>query len=226
MNEPLNAQPGDRLTLPRSSATPWWAWALGAVVAALPVYTLYRINELGAQLTLAERDRQSLNEERTRLETSLTAARKQVDELKSVQSAYEAETKKSREDAKAASSQIQQFQERVRTLETDLVKTRADFDQAQGAARGEVDAAKRDAAGLATAKADAENRAAAAEQQRATLAERVTDLRRQLDAANASLEAASKELQRLRGGAGASAMPPAGNAAPDELNPTVPGTGR
>jgi chromosome segregation ATPase len=221
MNEPLNARPGDRLTLPRPSTTPWWAWALGAVVAAVPVYTLYRINELGTQLTLAERDRQSLSEERSRLEASLSAARKQVDELKSVQSTYEAETKKSREDAKAASSQIMQFQERVRTLEADLGKARADLELAQNASRGELDAAKRDAAGLATAKSDAEARAAAVEQERAKLAERATDLKRQLDAANAGLEAANaglevanKELQRLKSAAGGfTASPPASSPA-------------
>ncbi len=180
---------------------PRWSLVLLALMAAATAFAGYRMSEATGQLTATERERVSLMQEKSRLDTALAAARKQVDELKSGHAAAEAEIKKSREDAKAASTQSVQFQERAKALETEVEKMR------------------QEAAGAAKARGDLEARAVGVERDMAT---RLNEMQQRLDEAlrnlKAAVDAKDKAEQQLRQanqpGAAPQAQPQAPQAQP------------
>ena len=152
------------------SRAPWWTWVLGGAIAAIPIYTTYRMVEVNGQLAAIERERVQLINDKQRVDAALEAGRKQIDELKSKQGAAADEIKKSRDDARDASRQMKEAQERTKVVEAELAKLKEQMGQSQGDAdrlRQETEAAKK-------GRTDAETRAN-------TLGNEITALKTQLD---------------------------------------------
>lgn len=167
----MDSKPGSVIG-PARTVTPRWMYALLAVFAAAAATATYRMVDTSGQLTAIERERLSLLQEKGRLDNALASARKQVDELKSVQATSESEIKKSREDAKAASTQSVQFQERAKALEAELNGVRQDL------------------ANATKSRSDVETRGAALERDLNGLKAQITDLQQKLTASEANLRAA------------------------------------
>ena len=168
---------------------PRWGWAAILGLAALAAYNGYRSVESSAQLVALERERVTLIQDKGRIDTALTAARKQVDELKSLQTAADAEIKKSRDDAKAASTQAMQLQERVKALEGDLGGARG----LAATAQSDVEKARQDAAAANKAKADAEAKASSLERELAAMSKRLAEMTVKLEEAQKSPAAAPQK---------------------------------
>jgi chromosome segregation ATPase len=174
---------------------PPWGWALIVAVGLVAAYNSYRAVEVTGQLTSLERERVSLIQDKDRLNTALTAARKQVDELKSLQATADGEIKKSREDAKNASTQAMQLQERIKALEGDLGGARG----LAATAQGDVEKLRQEFAAANKAKSEAEAKAAGLERELKAMSERLAD-------STAKLEEAARKAQQ--GGAAAPAPAP------------------
>lgn len=158
------------LTAP-AAGLPRWGWALLVLMGLIAAYNASRAMEANGQLSALERERVSLIQDKGRIDTALTAARKQVDELKSLQSASEAEIKKSREDAKSASTQAMQLQERVKALEADLGGARG----LAATAQGDTEKLRQDIAAATKAKDEAAAKAAGLERELKAMSERLAE---------------------------------------------------
>lgn len=163
---------GKSVGVASAARAPSWIYALLAIFATVAAGTAYRMVDTSGQLTAIERERLSLLQEKGRLDNALASARKQVDELKSVQSTAEAEIKKSREDAKAASQQSVLFQERAKALETDL------------------NAARQQLADANKTRGDVESRSVGMERDMSSLKQQITELQQKLTTMQANLQAA------------------------------------
>ena len=195
-----------------------WPLALLAALGAVTAYSVFRTSEATGQLTAIERERVSLMQEKSRLDTALAAARKQVDELKSLHSAAESEIKKSREDAKAASTQSVQFQERAKAFEAELGTVRGQM-QARDA---EFDKVRQEAAGAGKMRSDLEARAVGIERD---MSARLSELQQRLDETQKrlqlALEAKDKAERMLQQPGSPQLKPP---AAQPQAAPQPPGT--
>ncbi len=166
------------LTAP-AAGLPRWGWALLVLMGLVAAYNANRTVEATGQLSALERERVSLIQDKDRINTSLTAARKQVDELKSQQSASESEIKKSREDAKSASTQAMQLQERVKALEADLGGARG----LAATAQGDTEKLRQDIAAANKAKDEAAAKASGLERELKAMSERLADTTAKLEEA-------------------------------------------
>lgn len=163
---------------PTRHGTSRWVYALLVAFMAMAALATYRMVDTSGQLTAIERERLSLLQEKGRLDNALASARKQVDELKSVQSTSEAVIKSSREDAKAASTQSVQFQERAKALEAELATVRQEL------------------TGTAKSKGDFEARAVGLERDMGGLKGQVGELQQRLGDTQAKLQAALEAKQK------------------------------
>ncbi len=177
---------------------PAWGWALIVAMGLVAGYNSYRAVEATGELNARERERVSIIQDKDRINTALTAARKQVDELKSLQATAEGEIKKSREDAKNASTQAIQLQERVKALEGDLGGARG----LAASAQSDTEKLRQELTAANKAKADAEAKAAGLERELKAMSERLAD-------STAKLEEAARKAQQNGAAAPAPAPAPA-----------------
>lgn len=188
-----------------TAGLPRWGWGVIAVIGVIAAYNAYRAVESSAQLTALERERVSLIQDKGRIDTALTAARKQVDELKSIQAASEAEIRKSREDVKAASNQAMQLQERVKSLENELGGVRG----VAAAAQSDSEKLRQELVAAGKAKADAEAKSAGLEREIGAMSKRLADTSLKLEEALKAHAAAQPAPAAPAAAPPSSATPPA-----------------